>query len=105
MELSQRAFSSCFMLTLCGDHASLDRRRFLRAYEVFFHAIVYHSVVAFSVCTGMPLGMGGGWLANLGLLDYAVGVVVHITGGTAAPVAAIVLGPRTGLQHRVVDPS
>ncbi|MDE0350821.1 MAG: ammonia channel protein, partial [Gammaproteobacteria bacterium] len=32
---------------------------------------------------------GGGWLGELGLLDFAGGTVVHITAGTAAVVAAI----------------
>lgn len=39
---------------------------------------------------------GGGWLGQMGVFDFAGGIVVHITAGTAALVAAMVLGPRRG---------
>lgn len=39
---------------------------------------------------------GGGWLGEMGLLDFAGGTVVHITAGIGALVAAIVIGNRSG---------
>lgn len=39
---------------------------------------------------------GGGFLAGLGVVDFAGGVVVHINAGIAGLVAALVLGPRQG---------
>lgn len=47
---------------------------------------------------------GGGWLGQLGLLDYAGGTVVHITAGVAALVGAIVLGPRRGFGDTAMPP-
>jgi len=38
----------------------------------------------------------GGWLAQLGALDFAGGAVVHINAGAAALVVAYALGPRNG---------
>ena len=38
----------------------------------------------------------GGWLKNLGALDFAGGTVVHINAGVAALAAALVMGPRKG---------
>ena len=39
---------------------------------------------------------GGGWLGELGMLDYAGGTVVHVNAGVAALTAAVVLGKRHG---------
>src|SRR6056297_1616314 len=39
---------------------------------------------------------GGGWLAEMGIVDFAGSTVVHSVGGWAALAGAIVLGPRIG---------
>ena len=47
---------------------------------------------------------GGGWLSDMGLLDFARGTVVHVNAGVAALVAAIVLGPRKGFGRTPMPP-
>lgn len=47
---------------------------------------------------------GGGWLGEMGLLDFAGGTVVHITAGVGALVAALVIGNRRGFQHQPMMP-
>ncbi|MYH69414.1 MAG: ammonium transporter [Gammaproteobacteria bacterium] len=47
---------------------------------------------------------GGGWLGDLGLMDFAGGTVVHINAGVAAIVAAIVLGNRKGFPGSPMPP-
>ncbi len=47
---------------------------------------------------------GGGWLGNMGLLDFAGGTVVHITAGVAALVAALVMGKRRGFPDTAMPP-
>jgi len=47
---------------------------------------------------------GGGWLAERGVMDFAGGLVVHLTAGVSALLLAIVLGPRVGFPHDVRPP-
>jgi Amt family ammonium transporter len=47
---------------------------------------------------------GGGWLAKLGVLDFAGGIVVHVNAGVAALVAALVLRSRKGFPHVAMPP-
>lgn len=48
---------------------------------------------------------GGGWLANLGCLDFAGGAVIHISAGVTALVAAIMVGPRKGYGRMDMMPN
>jgi len=64
-------------------------------------SVLWVSVVYFPVCHWV---WGGGWLAEMGLLDFAGGTVVHITAGVAALVAAMVLGNRNGFQTTQMMP-
>ncbi len=47
---------------------------------------------------------GGGWLADMGVIDFAGGIVVHITAGVSAAVIAIMLGTRKGFPEKVLPP-
>ena len=47
---------------------------------------------------------GGGWLAERGVMDFAGGLVVHLTAGVSALLLAIVLGPRVGFPGDVRPP-
>ncbi|MBF0565166.1 MAG: ammonium transporter [Nitrospirae bacterium] len=46
----------------------------------------------------------GGWMKNLGVLDFAGGIVVHVTSGFSALAAALYLGRRQGFPHDVMSP-
>jgi len=48
---------------------------------------------------------GGGWLGEMGVLDFAGGTVVHINAGVAGLVAAIVLGRRKGYPQTPMKPN
>ena len=47
---------------------------------------------------------GGGWLGQLGVLDYAGGTVVHVNAGAAALVAAMMIRPRKDYARQAILP-
>jgi Amt family ammonium transporter len=55
----------------------------------FFISLIFYPIVGHWI-------WGGGWLASLGMLDFAGSTVVHSVGGWFALVGAIMLGPRIG---------
>ena len=76
--------------------AVVGRMKF-RAYAIF---IGLWSLFVYSPVAHWVWGPGG-WIAELGALDFAGGTVVHVTAGVSALVAAIILGPRRldGEEH------
>lgn len=55
----------------------------------FFISLIFYPIVGHWI-------WGGGWLASMGMLDFAGSTVVHSVGGWFALVGAIMLGPRLG---------
>lgn len=78
--------------------AIVERMRF-SAYLVFIAvwSLVVYAPVAHWV-------WGGGWLAQLGVLDYAGGTVVHINAGIAAVIAATLVGGRKDFGRQAMLP-
>ncbi|MDH5737409.1 MAG: ammonium transporter, partial [Gammaproteobacteria bacterium] len=77
----------------------------------FAERMRFSSMLVFSafwvVCVYAPVChwvWGGGWLSEMGLLDFAGGTVVHITAGAAALVCALVMGPRKGFPQTPMPP-
>ena len=69
--------------------------------SMLLFSIIWVSVVYFPVCHWV---WGGGWLSEMGLLDFAGGTVVHITAGVAALVCALVMGNRNGFPSTPMMP-
>jgi len=46
----------------------------------------------------------GGWLKELGALDFAGGTVIHVNAGIAALATALLIGKRKGYPHKAVPP-
>jgi len=78
----------CIITAALISGAIIERMRF-SAYVVFISlwSVVIYAPIAHWV-------WGGGWLADMGALDFAGGTVVHVNAGVAALVAALVVGKR-----------
>jgi ammonium transporter, Amt family len=78
--------------------AFAERMKF-PAYLIFTGLWV--TFVYFPICHWV---WGGGWLADMGALDFAGGTVIHINSGAAALVCAIVIGKRKGWGKEAMHP-
>ena len=78
----------CIITAALISGAIVERMRF-SAYMVFISlwALVVYAPIAHWV-------WGGGWLADMGALDFAGGTVVHVNAGVAAFAAAVAVGRR-----------
>ncbi len=72
-----------------------------------FSAVLWFSglwcIVVYLPITHMVWGEGG-YFAAMGVKDFAGGIVVHVTAGSAALVAAILVGKRQGYPKRPMPP-
>ena len=76
------------------------------AERIKFPAMALFSVL-WLLCIYVPMAhwvWGGGWLMELGALDFAGGAVVHMSSAAAALACAHVLGPRLGLKTGATAP-
>ena len=92
----QATFAIVTAVLIAG--AVVERMRF-SAYLAF---IAIWSVVVYAPVAHWV--WGGGWLAQLGVLDYAGGTVVHINAGVAAVVAATLVGSRKDFGRQAMLP-
>ncbi|WP_315766389.1 MULTISPECIES: ammonium transporter [unclassified Bradyrhizobium] len=86
--LYQMTFAIITVALVAGSVA--DRMRF-SAYLVFS--------IGWFILVYVPLAhwiWGGGFLASMGVIDFAGGLVVHLSAGTGGLVAALVMGQRQG---------
>ncbi|MEJ2728411.1 MAG: ammonium transporter [Deltaproteobacteria bacterium] len=94
-----------FQMTFAGITVALvlgsvvDRMKF-SAWIVF--TILW---VTFIYCPIAHWVWGGGWMGNMGALDFAGGTVVHINAGVAGLVLALVVGKRIGYGQEAMFPS
>jgi Amt family ammonium transporter len=88
----------CIITAALISGAVVERMRF-SAYLLFISlwALFVYAPIAHWV-------WGGGWLADMGALDFAGGTVVHVNAGVAALVAALVVGRRRDFKTAALMP-
>ena len=84
----QLMFAAITVALITGSFAERMKFSALLLFAVLWSVLIY-SPLAHWV-------WGGGWLAEMGALDFAGGAVVHISSGFAALVCALMLGQRKG---------
>jgi Amt family ammonium transporter len=72
-------------------------------FSTFVVFIVLWSTLVYAPVAHWVWG-NGGWLRELGALDFAGGTVVHINAGVAALVAALLFGRRIGFGREPMEP-
>lgn len=94
--LFQMTFAAITPALMVG--AWVDRARFgwVMAFTALWSLLVYAPVAHWL--------WGGGWLGQLGALDFAGGIVVHTTAGVSALVIALLLGKRQGFPNSALLP-
>lgn len=92
----QGAFAIITVALISGAYAERVRFPVFIIFSLLWTTIVYNPL-----CYWV---WGGGWLEELGALDFAGGTVVHISSGVSALVAALVIGKRAGYPKTILPP-
>jgi ammonium transporter, Amt family len=93
----QMTFAIITPALICGAFAERMKFSAMLIFMAIWSVVVYAPVAHW-------VWEPSGWLATLGVLDYAGGTVVHINAGIAALVCALVLGKRIGYGREFMAP-
>ncbi|MCK6553732.1 ammonium transporter [Candidatus Binatia bacterium] len=96
------AYQAMFALITPGLIVGAFAERMRFSAMLVFSAIWF--TFAYTPVCHMVWGGSGALMAHFGVIDFAGGIVVHITAGVAALVAALVIGARQGYPHTQMMP-
>lgn len=92
----QMTFAIITPALIVGAYVERIQFSFVIVFSVVWVLLVYAPVVHWV--------WGGGFLADMGVIDFAGGIVVHITAGVSALVLAMMLGKRRGFPNELQPP-
>jgi Amt family ammonium transporter len=94
----QLKFAAITPALMIGAFAGRVRLKSLLIYVVLWTTLIY-------VPIAMWVWNPGGWLAQMGVIDFAGGLVVHTSAGVSALAAALVIGRRSDTELREARPN
>ena len=92
----QMTFAIITPALIVGAYPERIKFSFVAVFSLLWVVFIYAPIVKWI--------WGGGWLAEMGIQDFAGGLVVHLTAGITALVIAYFLGPRDGFPNSVQPP-
>ena len=95
--LFQMTFAGITVALVLGSVVDRVKFSFWLVFTVLWVTVVYTPVCHWA--------WGGGWMSQMGALDFAGGTVVHINAGVAGLVLCLVLGKRIGWGKEAMFPS
>ena len=93
----QMTFAIITPALIVGAYPERIRFSFVAVFSLMWVVLIYAPVVHW-------IWAEGGWLYEMGVRDFAGGLVVHLTAGITALVIAFFLGPRDGFPNSVQPP-
>ncbi len=93
----QMTFAIITPALIVGAYPERIKFSFVAVFSLLWVILIYAPVVHW-------IWAEGGWLYEMGVRDFAGGLVVHLTAGITALVIAFFLGPRDGFPNSVQPP-
>ena len=93
----QGAFAVITPALITGAFAERKRFKAFVLFSLLWSTLIYAPIAHW-------VWASGGWLYDLGAMDFAGGTVVHISSGVSALVAALYLGRRVGFGDEKMEP-
>jgi Amt family ammonium transporter len=94
----QLKFAAITPALMIGAFAGRVRLKSLLLFIVLWTTLIY-------VPIAMWVWNPGGWLAQMGVIDFAGGLVVHTSAGVSAVAAALIIGRRSDTEVREARPN
>jgi Amt family ammonium transporter len=92
----QLKFAAITPALIIGAFAERIKFRSLLLFTILWSTFIYSPVAHW-------VWNSGGWLQSLGAVDFAGGIVIHVTAGFSALAAALIIGQRKEIKNQIIN--